>query len=520
MRKGSFKKLGVLLCALTLAIIVGCQSIAGFNLNNMILNQLDVTQQEQSQQFELEVELNEKVLSAEGAEITDIINAFRKVTLNITHSKRDDKGNQWMTGVLSFGKGDIPFTFHLDSKALRFDVGGAHRPLIVEIPDMNSLLGTDVEEGVSGANMQQAIMETVRPLLKNIASYLVKSAPNPPVLKLERVTLPVHGVTTSLTKVHAELNGEQLGELIPVFIDNLIQDKDGLRSTLHSILQWIEELPPELKQAFGDDELFAEELDSDTFVEEGYNAVLSALSDAKKEIDEARMDDEEWQEVFDKGVTMSADLFVDDSLHLRKSAVEINIAPAIFSEGDSPLKSIKIRSNSEMWNVNGNVEIPAVKIPLNALTIGELADFEPYQTLRLFDENSVVYKVLKNDFQVDDQSFELSNEWGIPFYIDSNDVTYVPLRATMDNFGVKLNAPSANGEIGFYDRATEQAIVFQTGSTKATVNSKSVTLAHKVENDGLYTYVSADDLFGLLHAQYSITEDLSGGLVIEVTRDL
>nr|WP_255807686.1 stalk domain-containing protein [Cohnella mopanensis] len=145
---------------------------------------------------------------------------------------------------------------------------------------------------------------------------------------------------------------------------------------------------------------------------------------------------------------------------------------------------------------------------------------EAFQFVRLFEEDSVIYGLLKNDFKIDDQSFELSDEWGIPFFIDSDNVAYVPIRSTMEEFGVHLNVPEAKGQIRFYDQATEQSFVFQLGSLKATVNGQAIKLKHKIVTDGPFAYVSADDLFGLLGAKYKITHKEDGESVMEVTRDL
>ncbi len=340
-------------------------------------------------------------------------------------------------------------------------------------------------------------------------------------MSVDRVNSSVHGVPTNLTKVHAELNGEQLGDLIPVYLENLLNDKEGLRTTLREVLQWAQELPPEVLSVFGDgaDAVLEEDADLDAVLEEAFAELIPVLEEAQAEIAKAR-EEEEWGEIFDKGVTMAADLYVDDSLHLRKSLVELNIAPAFFATEDSPIRSIKIRSSGEMWNVNGDVVVPPVEVPRNALTVAEAEGLQGYQALRLFDQNSVLYNVLKNDFKVDDQSFELSDEWGIPFYIDSEGIAYVPIRAKMKKFGVKLQVPYAKGQIRFYDQATEQSVLFQTGSAKATVNGRSVTLEHLVVNDGHFVYVSADDLFGILHAEYSVSDNESGERIMEVTRDL
>lgn len=386
----------------------------------------------------------------------------------------------------------------------------------MELPEFGSLFGTGT--GL-GEEPQRQIMEAGRELFKNVAAYFVNGLPNPPVITVDRVTSPVNGVSTNLMKIHAEINGEQLGELIPVYLDNLVKDKEGFRNTLRGIVQWAMELPPELKELFGAEELLAENFDIDTVVEEGVNELFPLLEDAQDELAEARKD-EEWKEVFDKGITAKADLFVDDSLHLRKSQVEINIAPAIFAKEEFPITNIKILSSGEMWNVNGDVDVPAVQVPINALKLDGLDDMQAFQFVRVFEEDSVLYGILKNDFKIDDQSFELSDEWGIPFFVDSEGVAYVPIRATMDEFGVRLNVPSAKGEIRFYDQATEQSFLLRRGSAKAVVNGEAITLKHKIVTDGPIAYASAEDLLGLLRAEYKVTELESGESILEVTRDL
>jgi hypothetical protein len=520
--KRSVKKLGVLLCAVLLAIIVGCQSVGGLNLNEMILKQIDVTQQEQSQLLELEIEFNEDLLAKEEPKMVEMIHAFKKVSLNIMNSKMDDNGNQWMTGTFTFGKGTIPFTFHSDSKAIKVEIGGAQRPLIIELDASMETALQSLLPGV-GVNLQgdvqQVIMKSVRQLARNVASYFVNSLPNPPVLSVDRVNEPVNGLATNLTKVHTELNGEQLGELISVYLDHLVEDKEGFRTMLRSVVQWAMDLPPELQDVFGEAEMFEQDFDVDAFVEEGMDELFPMLEEAQQELAQSS-EDSVWKEVFDKGITMAADIFVDDSLHLRKSAIELNIAPAAFALSDSPVRSIKLRSSGEMWNVNGDVVVPAVDIPRNAVKVEDLFEMPPFQMLRLLDKSSVLYGILKNDLAVDDQSFELSTEWGIPFTVDDKGDTYVPIRATMKEFGVRLSPHTDYGQIRFYDQSTEQAFVFQVNSNKATVNDQVVTLAHKVVNDGHYVYVSADDLFGLLHAEYKVTESENGEMIMKVTRDL
>jgi hypothetical protein len=522
MGKWSVKKLGFTLCTMLLVIIVGCQSVGGLNLNEMLLKQIDVTQQEQSQLLEIEVELNEQLLSEDESEFTELMKIIEKLSLNIKHSKLDDKGNFWMTGEFSFYKGVIPFTVQTDSKAVRIDLEGASRPLIIE---MDSLGASSLSELIPGLDMsvgsedQQVLMDSVRKLIRNVGSYFVKGLPNPSTLSVSRMMEPINGVTISLNKVHAELNGEQLGELVSVYLDNLISDEEGFRAMLAHVVQWIVELPPELQALFGDAEIFEEGFDANAFVEEGVAELFPLLVEAKEELAAARKG-EEWNEIFDKGITMVADVYVDDSLHVRKSVMELVIAPAAFLKEDSPVRKITIRSSGEMWSVNGDVEIPALEIPLNGLNVEQLDRLKPYQIVSLFDESSVIYDILKNDFKLDDQVFYLSSEWGVPFFIDDHEEIFVPVRSTMVNFDVETTFNFNTEEIQFYDDATRQGIRLQVGSSTAYVNGKEVPLVHKVLYDGHFVYVSADDLFGLLRAEYEIIDTGYDELEMVVTRDL
>jgi len=527
------KKLGWIVCALLLAVIVGCQPVGGLNLNGVLLKQLDVVdRQEQSLTFELELDVKEDLLALEDEETKKWVELLKKTKLEISHYKVDGKGAQWATGTLTTAKGAVPFTLHAVNRTLRIDVGGAKRPLVVPLPDWQRTLDLALLEShyglgtVTGAESSETVQPTftdaLRNLMKNVAPFFVERLPNPPVIAVDRVNESIHGVPTGLTKVHAELNGEQLGQLVPEYVNNLLADKVAIQKVVVDVLRWASELPPELKGLFSIDELIDNETDAEWFAEEIVNEIYPDLLEMKEELKEFQKT-EEWKEVFDKGIELKTDLYVDDSLLVRKSSLEAIIAPAAFAKENSPIRSVKLRVTGEKWNVNGTVDIPAVVIPANALTAEELDEFEPYRFVRLFEEDSVIYDLLKNEFEIDDQNFELSSEWGIPFYVDDGGVAYVPLRETLRRFGIRPNLhEAAKGplEIRFYDEPTHKSITLRKGSDKATVNGQAVKLDHPLVNEANITYVSANDLFGLLGAEYEVTETTYGDLVMQVTRDL
>lgn len=519
MGKHPFKKIALLACVLLLAFIMGCEPVGGMNVNEMILKQLDVSKKEQSQLIELEIDFSDRLTSDEDAEIAKVVKWFERSSLQITLSKFDDLGNVWIEGVLSFAKGSIPFKLHADSKAVRFDIDGVSRPLIIETHYLTDFPLPIVSPESLNENSQREVLVSVRQLVRKVAEYFVKALPNPPVIRAERVSDSINGVPTSLTKLHAELNGEQLGELLLVYLDRLVQDKEGFRHMLREIVLWRMELPPDIQDIFGGAEAFEEEMHVDEIVDDGMATLWPWLESLQKEAVEHH-GSEDWKEIFDKGITFSVNLYVDDSLYLRKSAMELKIAPAAFAQYDSPFRQITIRSSGEMWNINGDVQVPAVEVPTNALTEQQMDKMQPFQFLKIIDKSSVIYDILKNELQVDDQSFSLSSEWGVPFYKDKKGVAYVPVRATMREFGVSLQTPARKGEIRFYDEATAQNFVLLIGSKKAFVNGKTTMLTHKVVTDQQFAYVAADDLFRLLRAEYKVSKQYDGELRMKVTRDL
>lgn len=515
MRKKVSKRF-IAVAALLLAIIVaGCQAIGGLDLNEMLLKNIEVTSGEESQKLEIELAFNDSAFTDMTPEEAELMKSyFSKITLEIDHSKSSAGGEIWLTGAVGFGERKIPFTIHGDASAFRIDVEGAKRPFVLDLSAAGMSLGELMPFGSGSAlseSNEKALTDYALKLVRNVGSYFVNGLPNPPVISVDRVSETINGSAVDLTKVHAELNGEQLGELVGVYLDNLIADQEGLRAMLRNFAQWINEMPPELMEQIEEaamfeleTELFEDEAAIDEFVQEVFDELYPLLEEARQGLAEAK-EDESWNEIFDSGISLVTDLYVDDSLHVRKNNVELTIAPAFFATEESPFSSITIRSSGERWNVNGDVTIPPVEIPRNALQFEDFERMEGYRFLRTLDSNSLLYDMLKNDLEIDDQSFTISGEWGVPYLVDEDGVVFLPVRATAEGFGISLKAPAAKGQIAFYDGATNQTFEFNVGSTTALVNGQQVQLEYAPFSDG-YTYMAADDLLGLLKAEYELYE--------------
>lgn len=516
-RKG-WRRIGLALGALLLAVLVGCQAVGGLDLTAMLVKTLDMKSTETSGSIDIQLDWDKEALAEDYPEAAKIADLFSHVTLTIEHAALAEDGRASIDGKIGLAKGSIPFSLVQGPDALVMRVDGMERPIAVKLDEGDefpSLTGT-LYGGVAGGG--DAAKDAMREMYKKAASYLIGHAPNPPVVDVSSANEPVHGVSTALTKVHAELNGQQLGDLVPQFLDSLAKDKDGLRQLLADVVKMASELPPELQQSLGLDEEDA--LPSAEEIGQAVDELMSSIDEASKQVAEAKTEPE-WSQIFNDDISLKVDLAVDSDLRIRKEAAEIRVGAELFAMMEAPLKGVTISYSEEHWNMNGDVQVPAADIPSNALNADEFFGQQPYKALRQIDKGSVLYDLLKNDLQIDDQEFALSSEWGQTYLTDGG-VIYVPLRETLDRFGIdNLSITQNNGKyLRFYDEAIQEQVQLQIGAKTASVNGSSVNLKHPVRVVKGVTYVSADDLFGIMHAEYSISDGYFGDRELVVTRDL
>ncbi|MCC3374659.1 hypothetical protein [Cohnella sp. REN36] len=515
MKHRKLRRIGGAIAVLLLAVLVGCQAVGGLNLNDMIVNQLNVKSSESRGTVEVTFDWDEEQLAAADPEAVQAIDWFRKVSLQIDAMKSDDRGHAYAKGAIALAKGTIPFELRADPEKAVLNVGGAAHPFVLDLtgaggglPGLNGL-------GVQGKGQNEALQEAVRSLVREAASYVVGHLPNPPVVRVEAASLPIDGVQTDLTKVHAELNGKEIGELVPVFLDSLAKDEQGLRELIRTVVQWGNDLPADVKLALGigNDEAQPTEAEIDEVVQEA----LAYFKETQAQIEEAKRDPD-WEQAFNDGMTLKTDLYVDKSLHIRKSDTEWKIDLTRFGELGFPLKSVTITSSQESWNVNGDVGLGPVAVPADAITAEQLVGMTPYRVVKQFSVDSAVYGLLKNDLHFDDQSFTLSDEWGVPFASDEDGGLYVPLRETLRQLDIPLSYDPATKVLRFYDEPTMQDVTLKAGSANVSVNGTDRRWTQPlVPLDGvLYAY--ADDLLGLLRAEYRLQDGPYGDQELLITR--
>ncbi|WP_217595651.1 stalk domain-containing protein [Cohnella sp. GbtcB17] len=518
MVKRKWRGLGLALISLLIVVLVGCQAVGGVNLNEMLTKQLDVRSSAGSGSVEVELNWDEEAIAAEDEETQRMIKLFSRIKLQLDQVRSDEKGNMNASGSLSLKDRSIPFALQLDSTTAVLTVEGAKRPLVLDAEELQAgaIPGEDMIPGL-GEMSSQIAEQAVRDALKQVASFVVGHLPNPPKIQAEAVQVPINGTPTDLMKVHAELNGKELGELIPVFLDSVLSDGQGVKSLIEKLAAWASDLPQDLKDALG---IVPE--DTDWTPEELTDAAQSVMDGVKELRDdyEEVSAEEEWQQAFNEAVTFKGDFYADKSLHIRKSDVEIAIDASLFGEEDIPLKSLVVRTSQEAWNINEDQGLGEVQVPAGAMDVEELAAMKPRKLLNQLSVDSSVYGLLKNDLQIDDQYFTLSSDWGVPFATDDDGDVYVPIKETMRELGNPITFDAARKQIRFYDEPTIQEFVLTLGSDQALVNGEKVQLQSPVARLGGVSYMSADDLLGLLHATYSLTDGYDGEQLLEVKRDL
>lgn len=520
--KRHFRKWGIGLCAMLTAVLIGCQAVGGLDLNQAFLSQLDVASKEQSSTLTVAIDWKEEQLETMDPQYAPLAAMMSQIDLRIEKMSTDGEGRSLVDGSIGLaGQSPVGFTLHIDGWKFRLDVDGAKRPLVI---DMAELAGDELPDAklIMGSDMQQQIKEMIRP----VAAHFIKHLPNPEGLNVSRVATDVNGENLSLTKVHAEFDGEQLGNLLETYVQALVQDEAGIRSMLNEVAQWAAALPPELMLAFSGEEAVKKpsQEEIDDAVEQGVQEIVPALRQLQAEIADLKQQPE-WVLAFDQGITFKTDLYVDDQLRLRKSDTELVLKPVVFRMADSPVNGITIRSHNEIWNVNGKIDIPPVEKPLRAIRPEQLEELSSVQFVRLFEDDSAIYDILKNDLQVDDSNFELFG-WpgdGMSPYVAGDGGTetlYVPLRQVLDGFEDQVSFTPKTGELRFYDPGTWQEIVLRVGSSEMKVNGEKAALSGPVELRDGYTFVPAEDLFKLLQAQYTYEQDEDGFIVVTVKRDL
>jgi len=484
-----------------LLILAGCQSIGGFDTTKALIGNVDVKSSESNMTFSLNA-VPAVGISEEDKDMIEMINSF---SLNVSQAKLQDNGDISAVGSVVFKKMNLPFSLYLDKEALVFTVEGAKQPFYFSMADYQSLMG---EEGVDTAKAEE--------VSKLLMQFVVKNLPNPSVIQVSPVTEAVYGQNVNMTKLHAEVTGDEFPALLKSFLKSVSKDSEGLTELLNGLYDY---LLPVIKSA-GDsaDELLGLgdiPLDNKEDVVNVLHDAVKLAVDAvvlvyDKQLDNLYESTPELRTVLSKDTKLSVDLFVDSGLHVRKQNVELNVA--LPANEDIPLKSISFKAQSETWNVNGLVS--ADKISTDGAMDMSSMNLTPGQTMRNFDKDSNMYRILKEDMGITRKTLFIAPDDDYYYPIVQGNTTMVPLRYVAQDLDAKVEWDGVKRKIVVTDDLSGKTLEFQIGSSVAVIDGVKVKLERPVFVDEYGdTYVPLRILVESLQA--TIEKDSDGYMIID-----
>lgn len=487
---------------IALLIITGCSSIGGLNIQKAIQANLKTVSSESKQTIKFELEPASDQISKKDKDMIALINTLE---FNIDSAKVQSAKEMSIKGDISYLGKKLPLQLSVDEKGMALLLEGAKKPFYYSLQNSNM------------ANIDfQKYEEQVNNLTAKMYEIILKHIPNPKNISIKSVQENINGQSTSLTQLHVELSGEEIVSLIKPFLTSLVKDEAGLKELIgvfYDLLADVEDMDPNMTMPNLEDK--------ETTVMMAYGMIQPALTKLVESYDE-QLDNvykqaPELKTVLGKDTVIKTDFYFDSSLKIRKQHVELKV---MLPDVDHlPVKSFKIISDAEVWNIAGDVKADKVDVS------GGVVEFDygpenymtPGTVIRNFEPNSEVYNLLKNQLKITHQSFLIdsgSDYFGI---INKQDTAFIPLRHVTDRLDAKVKWAKGSKVITIIDDITQNEIVLTIGSKEAVVAGKTVELAAPIFNieSSSSTYVPLR----------FITEALGGSLymdsegLITITRD-
>ncbi|WP_424766396.1 copper amine oxidase N-terminal domain-containing protein [Paenibacillus sp. sgz302251] len=516
MRKfGRLSKLIALLLTLTLVFVAGCQSIGSVNFNTVLKNALKVTSSESKQTVELKLMLDEKAFVGLPENDLALMKLVSSIKLELNNVKLQDTEHMSLDGNLIFGdEATIAFNLKMSNTLAVLELDGAKQPIVLDLTS-EALLGFS---GMPADAAQEA--EATAPALDNasltalghqfvdtIADYIIHNMPNPEGIEVKPANETINGQVTSLMHVHLAMNGPEIWAWVKKYVDALVADRAGMDKMIAGVFEVLAS-NPEILEAAGFMTPFEEGgLDAPT-PEETLKAttdeIAVLLTDLQAELKLLEEEEQEtMQEIFSEELVITADVYVDSKLDIRKQVYELSYMPGEASElGMLPFKGLSIKLSGEAWNVNGEVKADAPVASDTAIPAEDLAMMQGYQILKQLDEKSVIYDLLKNKLHIGKQTINWYpyDDYN-PAIITAANITIIPLRDTVDQLGAEIAYDAKTKNLKVFDEATNTTINVKIGSDTAVINGKSVKWSFPATAIEGTTYVSARDVAKALGAK-------------------
>lgn len=495
-----------IILVLMLLTLSACQAVGGFDVNKAILSSISPNSFESSQTLSIEVVPSGKATSIEDQKIIDLLNSFSVILDEI---KLQDQSTASIKGSVSYLENKLPFILAVDKKSLSLWVEGAKQPLYISLEDQ--LAGGSFSSLITN---NLSLTEETKGLQEQVISLLLKHAPNPSNISVTPAKETVNGEEVNLQKLHIEIRGDELFPLFKTFLSGIVKDEATVKQVIgafYDLILTANEQNQDIASIWGEETIPSREEAINEAWNEMQSEIDELLADYDENLKELLLNSPELNSIFGKDTVLKLDYYLDNKLNIRKQNLELVLQ---LPEGDDiPVKSIKLKTQSDFWNVNGDVKAEEVQTKgLNVLS----NKLTPGNFLRNFDNNSTIYKVLREDLKVSSKYAVLSNQFGEYKPLVQNNTTYVPLRYFASEFDAKVSYTPDTQKVTIIDDITGSVIDFKIGSKSVKIDGKSApSLTHPIFVHKGTTYVPLRYIAEHLGAKLKLED---GGWIY-ITRD-
>ncbi|WP_282940749.1 copper amine oxidase N-terminal domain-containing protein [Paenibacillus sp. RC67] len=515
-----------LLLVVMLVVLAGCQSVSGVDLNKVIQNSASVKSSQGTQTMTLELIPNA------SAKLTDeqkrMMDLFSNVKLKITDMKQQDTTHVSVKGAFEYNKGQIPFLLVMSEQDYIFTVEGANKPIILH----NSVSSMDQIQDQLSQEMKEQIKQLYKKstdLAPSFAAYFGGNLPNPKNITIFDAKEYVNNEGLNLKRIHAEIKGDELADLIKGFLTNILKDEKGMKDILGQlydlVLPLVQQAMKESKAQGGSpmDDMITPYLNNKTLaVELAFTFLQTKLKELVDNYDQSLQSalsspnaGTNLQTLLSDKQSFTFDLYVDSDLMPRKSTMEVKIT--VPDSTDEPISGIKITSTQETWNINKPVIADTINTSAGLLEMNTLS--KPSKILAALDPKSQLYQLLKNDLRITKKQINLFmddyyDESTKPYI--SHDVTMVPVRFVTEQLDSDVAWDPATKQVTITDPVSGAVIKLNIGSKQASVNGAIKALETEAELSNGTTFVPVRFIAESMGAKVEWNQELK---MVTITRD-
>lgn len=481
------KKFGLLLgiCLLMFSFaLAGCQNVGGVNLNEALVFDLDNQSYEGEGSVSLQMSLDDSLsLDAETEQLLDI---FSNSQWMITDYKQEDLSTCSFTLEWRYGDHRIVSDVVVEKNQLVFDIEGLDEPIVLDMSYQDELLPIEM------VNIINKYEEKQIDVMMLMADFFFQHMSNPPEIDAEQVTEEINDEQMELTHVRAVIRGDDLLPLTIGFLEQVSEDTQGLKQLIGDLYDIIAPMVQEVLEASGEmagdeAEILQNYLNNKTLaVEFIYETIAPQIENGISfltELSEEAKNNRDAQAFLNEHNYLAVDLYVDEDDVMRKQRFELVIAPQY--EEAVELKELRLQSDFEVWNINGDVQADHMDTT-NSIQLNMGQNMTMREFYAHVDHTSTLYELL-DQWNLNEMSFymypyhaeekEMAAQWDEPFIEDG--VTYVPIRLISDRFGATIKYDNIEKKTEIQDFETGKTISFKADSHEAIVNGETVSLPNE-----------------------------------------